>query len=303
MSCSISGGVWPAVLSAVERDGTPRLAAMDQLVELFVEQALGGLYLLGSTGQGPALPIETRKQLVEHVCAKVAGRLPVIVQVGAISTFDAIELAQHAAGCGVDAISAAPPIYFPVDVELTFEHYRRIAEATDLPFFPYHAGFIQLSVPPIEQYARRLIELPNFAGMKLTEANLIQFTLIRSHLGDDYLLFSGFDELACQSVLSGADGMIGTFMNLFGPAFQDVDRAVRDGDVALAGRFTQAFCRAVEPLIRDRRKFSPFFRSAMQLKYGIDIGPGRSPMHLCEDAIREEEVRRIISTVDAAAAS
>ena len=94
---AITGGVWPAVFSALNDDGEPNLEAMDQLVELFNEQQLDGLYLLGSTGQGPALSVASRKKIAERVVKTNAGRLPVIVHVGAVSTDDAIALARHAA--------------------------------------------------------------------------------------------------------------------------------------------------------------------------------------------------------------
>ncbi len=301
MPTPITGGIWPAVLSAVDTDGNVDLDAMDQLVELFIEQGLGGLYIVGSTGQGPALSMETRKTLCERICKTNANRLPVMVHVGAVSVYDAVELAKHAADCGADAISSVPPIYFPVDVKLTFKHYELIAGATDLPFMPYHTGFNNIALPSADEYARLLKELPHFAGVKLTEANFVFFTVLREQLGDDYVLFSGFDEMFMLGVMSGADGAIGTWMNLWGPAFKKVDAEFRKGNIALGKKFTREFMDTAMPLVFEKSNFAPFISHAMRLEYNIDIGPGRGPFYVSDATFADDFVRSTIDRVNAAA--
>ena len=299
---AITGGVWPAVCSALDENGEPNLEAMDQLVELFNEQQLDGLYMLGSTGQGPALSVATRKKIAERVIKTNAGRLPVIVHVGAVSTDDAIVLARHAADCGADAISSVPPIYFPADVELTFEHYRRIASATDRPFFPYHAAFAGMSVPPPDEYARRVQDLPNISGMKITDPNAHTFTLLRKHLGDDLVLFSGFDELMCHTIISGSNGAIGTWMNLFGPALKKVYHEFLGGNIELAKRFAADFGDMTEwTILKRRARCNPFLRRAMQIKYNIDIGKGRTAFESDLVTIDDADVHRYIELVDGSA--
>lgn len=297
----ITGGIWPAVLSAVDNDGKPDLAAMDQLVELFNEQGLDGLYIVGSTGQGPALSMETRKALCERICRTNANRIPVMVHVGAVSVYDAVELAKHAADCGADAISSVPPIYFPVDVKLTFNHYELIAGATDLPFMPYHTGFNNIALPSVDEYARLLKALPNFAGVKLTEANFVFFSMLREQLGDEFVLFSGFDEMTLHAVMSGADGAIGTWMNLWGPAFKKVDAAFRAGNVELGRKFTREFINTAAPLVAEKSHFAPFISHAMRLEYNIDIGPGRGPFYISDATFTDQFVRERIDRVNAAA--
>lgn len=301
MPTPITGGIWPAVLTAVDTDGTPDLGAIDQLVELFNEQQLGGLYIIGSTGQGPALPLETRRTLCERICKTNNNRLPVMVHVGTISPYDAVDLAKHAADCGADAISSVPPIYFPVDVDLTFKHYHMIAGATELPFMPYHTGFANIALPPVEEYARLLKEVPHFAGVKLTEANFVFFTLLREHLGDDYVLFSGFDEMSGQAVISGSDGAIGSWMNLFGPAFKKVDTELRAGNIKLAHSFTRVFCREIVPIMGIRASFMALMHHGMKLKYGIDLGAGRSPFHIGDVTFTDEQVHHICDAINEAA--
>src|SRR5437016_4207674 len=96
-------GTWPAMLTPIGADGSPALDVCEQLVELFIRQGLDGVFIAGSTGQWPLLTIDERQMIAERVVAVAAGRLPVMVHVGAISTADATRLAKHAARIGADA--------------------------------------------------------------------------------------------------------------------------------------------------------------------------------------------------------
>jgi len=151
------GRVWPAMLTPLDESGIPCREATERLVEVLVEQGLGGLFVLGSTGQGVLLSASERKQVAEWIVQTAAGRTPIMVHVGATTTDVAIDLARHAEQIGADAVSTVPPIYYPVDTATTLEHYRRIGAATGLPFFPYHAFFLQQSLPSAHEYAERLL--------------------------------------------------------------------------------------------------------------------------------------------------
>jgi len=299
---TLPGGVWPAVLSAFNDDGNPNLAAMDQLVELFVEQQLGGLYLLGSTGQGPALNVDQRKQITERVVSKTDGRLSVMVHVGTVAIDEAVELAKHAADCGADAISSVPPIYFPADGQVMFDHYHRIAGATNLPFVAYHARFIMSSVPSPADYAGKLKAIPNFAGIKYTDHDMFYLVQLRQHLESQYSVFSGPDELMCHAILSGSDGAIGSFYNCFGPAFKKANEQFRAGDVSIAQNLHAAFDTMIGEIASSRGAVYAFLRLAMRIKYGIEIGKGRTVAHQYDDDVYpESSVREWIKRIDGAA--
>ena len=210
------GGIWPAMVTPTTSDGRPALDVCERLVDLFVGQGLGGIYLVGSTGQWPLFSVEERKAIAERVVKAAAGRLPVMVHVGAVTTADAVALAGHAARIGADAVSAVGPIYYAHSPDAVFEYYGRIASATDRPLFAYHlSGVNKLPLGPRE-YAERLLAIPNISGMKITDHDLYPFGLIHALAGDRLQLFSGADEVMCHAVLSGAVGAIGSFYNLWG---------------------------------------------------------------------------------------
>jgi N-acetylneuraminate lyase len=291
------GGIWPAMLTPVAPDGRPDLAACEQLVDLFIHQKLGGIYLVGSTGGWPLFTVEERKAIAECVVKTAAKHIPVMVHVGAVATSDAVALAEHAAKVGADAVSAVGPIYYASSPDGLFEHYRRIGAASPLPLFAYHLSTVnQMSLGPRE-YARRLLEIPTVAGMKITDHDLYPFGLIQAVAGDRLQLFSGADELMCHAVLSGAIGAIGTFYNVWGPACQRARNATAAGDVAAGREFMLRFQTAIADVLESGGMWS-FLRAAVRLKYGIEVGMPRPPLGATDKPWADADVKKLLQRVD-----
>ena len=291
------GGTWPAMLTPLDEQGEPNLEQLERLTELYVEQEMDGLYVCGSTGQGPLLSAPQRRAVAECVVKTTAGRIPVMVHVGAIATEESVALAEHAARVGADAISSVGPIYYHTSIEETFEHYRRIGAATALPMFVYYLSHLNRHVIEPAEYVERLLRLPNIAGMKITDGNLHQFGLIRSCAGDRLQLFSGADELMCHAALSGACGAIGTFYNVWGPTCRAVRQAFVGGNFALGRHFMLTF-QAVIAEVLGREGRTGFLRAAMRMKHGIEIGPHRAPLGIMARIWEEADVERLIAAID-----
>ncbi|MFO1023324.1 MAG: dihydrodipicolinate synthase family protein [Planctomycetales bacterium] len=294
------GGVWPALLTPLDDRGQVNHSALEQLVELFVRQNLGGLYVTGSTGQGPLLSNAERLDVIERVVKTSAGRIPVMAHVGAVSTDDAVLMARRAAELGADALSSVTPIYYSAAAEITFEHYRRIGAASDKPFFVYHlSGAAQFPLPPRE-YVQRLLEIPHIAGMKVTDRDTYLLGLLASFSGEQLQLFSGADEVLCQAAVSGACGAIGTFFNIWGPQAQDVRRRFLQGDIAAGRKFMAVFQQVIDELLRTQRVWT-FLRAAMRLRHQIEIGLPRPPLGLGDRPISDAETLELVDRVESAA--
>lgn len=291
------GGIWPAMLTPTTSDGRPALSTCEQLVELFAKQGLGGIYLVGSTGQWPLFTLDERKAIAECVVTAAAGRLPVMVHVGAVATADAVALAEHAARVGAAGVSTVGPIYYPQSANGVFEHYRRIATATDLRFFAYHLSLTGPMALGPREYAERLMAIPNVAGMKITDHDLYPFGLIHAVAGDRLQLFSGADEVMGHAVLSGAVGAIGTFFNVWGPACAAARERIVAGDIAAGREFMLRFQTAIADVLGSGGIWS-FLRAAMRLKHGLDVGMPRPPLGATDAPWADADVRRILELVD-----
>ena len=289
-------GVWPAMLTPMDDDGHPDIVQLENWVELLISQGLDGLYLLGSTGQGFLLSQEDRKKVTEVATAVSSGRIPIIVQVGSMTTRESITLAKHAATCGVDGISSVAPVYYGSSdgtSAMALKHYEEIAKATDLPFFPYQLGSTGFS-DGLVGFINKLLLLPNMTGMKLTTNNLLEISTISNNSTGKLTLFSGADELMCHAALCGTSGAIGSFYNLYGPECQYVRSSFLDGNVKLATDFMLIFQEMIAEVLPN---VWTFLRQAIQIRYGIDIGPSIAPVGNTNKAWEEKKVLQLIEKI------
>jgi N-acetylneuraminate lyase len=291
------GGIWPAMLTPLTDAGQPNPGQIEKLVEVSIEQRLGGLYVLGSTGQWPLLSLEQRQAVAERVFKTAAGRIPVIIHVGAMSTDDAILLARHAARSGADAISSVGPIYYPASPDVVFEHYRRIGEATDLPLFLYHLAGINAVSLDARAYAERILKVPHIGGMKITDRDPYLFGLLHVYTGGRLPLFSGADEVLCHAALAGAVGAVGSFFNLWGPACAAARGAFVDGDFETGRQFMLTFQEVLDQ-VQQAGSIWSFLRVAMRRKFQIEIGPARPPLGALDRPWSDEEVDRLVARID-----
>lgn len=284
-------GVWPAMLTPVDQKGEVNVASLEKLIELLIAQQLDGLYLLGSSGQGFLFSEKQRREIVELSLKIVNGRIPVMVQVGAMSTDESIRLAKHAAKNGASGISAVGPIYYAASQEMGIMHYRNIAKATDLPFFPYKIG----NAPMTESVIDRLLEVENIWGLKLTTTNLLEISDIHNYAGDRLKLFSGADELLCHAGLCGATGAIGTTYNLLGSTCKFVRNAFMVGEVEVGKEFMLRLQKLIHQMLPC---IWTFFYKAMLLKHGIDIGLPKAPLQAPALPVNDEQLLVLVNELE-----
>ena len=279
-------GIWPAMVTPMDADGNVVPKQIAPLVEKQLAEGAGGLYLCGSTGQGPIMTVEERRQVAEATIAAVAGRVPVVVHVGSVRLEESLALARHAAEAGADAVSSVPPFYYKVGLEVDLVHYRRIAGVTDLPFYAYN-----FTIPGgnVAEYVPELLKIPNLAGLKFTNRDPYEMALLKVLSDGKLNVMSGADEcfLACRA--HGADGAIGTTYNAFLPLFRRVASASDAGDAEQASRLMLI---AVDLVDRVVIRYGLAGIHAILGWQGVEVGVPRHP-HKPLDASAREELRRL----------
>ena len=123
---------------------------MRQLVDFHIKAGVQGLFVLGSTGQGPAMTIEERKQTAAIALDQAKSRVPVIIHVGTADAGSAVELAEHAAAHKADAVAIVPPYYYSDHTEYEIiAHYKAVHKAVPLPIYIYeNPKYSGISIPP-----------------------------------------------------------------------------------------------------------------------------------------------------------
>ncbi len=290
------GGVWPALITPLDENKNPNYEELKKLIDLQIEEGMDGLYLLGSTGQGVLFSEEQRMEITAKAVEFNNARLPLIVQVGSTTTQSSQRLAEHAASCGATGISAVGPIYYQASANnmgAALKHYRDIAAASDLPFYPYQLGDSGFR-EGVAGFIKGLMEIPHLAGMKITTDNLVELRTIASITKGDLTLFSGADPLMCHAALSGADGAIGTFYNLWGPECKKIRAAFLNGNVVKAINFMQTFHEVIMHVIPS---IWSFIRQGIKYRYGIEVGLPIHPLGNQDNTWSDDEVVELVNRV------
>lgn len=222
-------------------------------------------------------------RLAEATVSHVAGQVPVMVHVGAASTRDAVALAGHARDIGADAVSSVPPFYYSVNSSGLVAHYRRIAEAAQLPVYVYNLPTVT-GVNVTVKVMQELLDLGCIQGLKYTSYNLLEMRQIIETCGDRLAVFAGHDEIILPSLVMGVQGGIGTTYNCLPHLFVELYHAWSNGDVAQAQELQFVVDRVV--LALARYNVIPSVKVAMRF-LGLDCGDPRLPLSPLTD---EEEM-------------
>ena len=122
-------GVIPMLPTPFNSDKDIVWEDLTKLIENQISMGAHGISALGLGGEASFLTNDERRVVTEYIIKEVAGRLPVIVGVGAATTQDSCNLADHAASNGVTAIMLAPrPIRTQTQDDL-FEYFTEVSKA------------------------------------------------------------------------------------------------------------------------------------------------------------------------------
>lgn len=276
-------GVIPAVLTVFDKEENIDEVGMRQLVSFLIDKGVNGLYLTGSTGEGFTMTSEERKKVVEIVIDETAGRVPVVVHVGAIGTKISIDLAKHAESVGADGISSVPPFYWKFNENQIIKYYEDIASSCSIPMIVYNVPLVGLLGM---NAIKRLAKIENVKGIKYTALSQYEITQIKDEVGEEFLVYSGADEMAMSGLIAGADGIVGSFYNIMPELFINIYNAVKNKDLDEAQRLQK---QAVEVIMYALQLPSFYAGMKVILKWmGINAGYCRRPF---ENLTEEDEVK------------
>tara|TARA_B100001057_G_scaffold165704_1_gene166404 strand:+ start:376 stop:1305 length:930 start_codon:yes stop_codon:yes gene_type:complete len=221
-------GVIPAMITSFNKDESINKEGIRKTVNYLISAKVDGLYITGSTGETFLMSQEEKKQAIEIIVEEVNGRVPVIAHIGSIGTKITTELGQYAEKIGVDALSALPPFYYGFSNDEIFNYYQDISNSTNLPITVYnisHAHLMDLDM------LKRLASIKNVKGVKYTAPTHFNFSKIKKEIGNSFKIYSGMDEMSLSGLISGADGIIGSFYNLMPELFVDIYAKIKEENI------------------------------------------------------------------------
>ncbi len=197
------------------------------------ESAVSGVFVCGTTGEGLSLTMEERQQVAETWVQYATNRLKVIVHVGHTSIEDSCRLAAHGASIGADGVATLGPIFFkPATLDELLQYCEIIAKAAPTtPFYYYHIPSMTGLHFPMAQFARAAIKaIPNFAGIKFTNDDLVDFQQCLHVCEDRHTVLFGRDEMLLAAMAMGGSAAIGSTYSFMASLYASMAQAVSVGD-------------------------------------------------------------------------
>jgi 4-hydroxy-tetrahydrodipicolinate synthase len=219
-----------ALVTPMKPDGAIDWPALDRLIEWHVAEGTHGIVPMGTTGESATLDTDEHMAVIRRTIEVVARRIPVIAGTGSNSTAESIYQTQEAQRLGADGCLLVTPYYNRPTQEGLYQHYKAIAEVTEVPLVLYN-------VPPRTacdlkpETVARLAELPRIVGIKEASGDASRVTEIRSRTRDDFIVLSGEDALTLRMMELGAVGTISVTANVLPGMMSQFCAAFLDGDL------------------------------------------------------------------------
>jgi 4-hydroxy-tetrahydrodipicolinate synthase len=201
-------GLVAPIPAVFDGKGEPDIPVIEQLTDWYLSAGVHGFFVLGSQGQGPACRPDQRKAIAEAIVRRVKGRVPVIVQVGAVDPYTTIDLGTHARDIGADAIGIVGPYYYSDRNEWELlEHYKLVDQAVGLPILLYNNPEYSGYPCPPAMMAKIRDTLPNVFGAKLANGNIGQAMNYLRTLSREFVIFIPITNMI-PGMLLGVKGSI-----------------------------------------------------------------------------------------------
>jgi dihydrodipicolinate synthase/N-acetylneuraminate lyase len=225
-------GIVPPMVTPLKGRDSLDVEGLERLVEHIVAGGVQGLFILGTSGEGPGLSYRLRREVIQHTCRQMRGRLPVLVGITDTSFTEAVTMARWAAEAGAQAVVTAGPYYLPAAQPELIVYVERLVQELPLPLFIYNMP--QLTKVHFEpETLRRLTHLEKIVGLKDSSADLNYFDKLVALKSErpDWSVFVGPEHLLAESVQRGGDGGVNGGANFYPQLFVDLYRAVKAGDI------------------------------------------------------------------------
>jgi 4-hydroxy-tetrahydrodipicolinate synthase len=222
-----------AIVTPMHADGSLDLPGLRNLIDWHIAEGTDGIVIVGTTGESPTVSVEEHCELVKVAVEHTAKRIPVIAGTGGNSTAEAIELTRFAKQAGADASLQVVPYYNRPTQEGMYQHFRKIAEAVDLPVILYNVPGRTVADMSNDTIVR-LAQVPGIVGVKDATGNVGRGTDLLRLVPKSFAVYSGDDPTAMALMFCGAKGNISVTANVAPRAMHELCVAAMQGETAKA---------------------------------------------------------------------
>ena len=277
-------GVLPAMLTPFTKDGEHvDYEKATALATRLADAGVHGLFIAGTTGEGPLMRLDERKRLLEEVIQTVGDRVKVVAHSGCLDTPGTLELTRHARDVGAAAVGVVAPAFYRYDRAALVAHYTAAAKAVEgFPVLLYNLpGCTKNPLPP-DLILHLADTVENIVGIKDSGGRMQQLNAVLAKAPKGFIIINGVDEYMVQALMTGAHGSVASTANVVPELFLSIYNHVKKGDLGLAWDSQKALGHACG--LFQYGAMVAYYKEALRMR-GFDAGYVRPPQR----ELKEEE--------------
>lgn len=264
-----------ALVTPFNQDGSTDFVRLRELVDWHIENKTDALLVLGTTGETASTSLEEDIKTLDCVLTQAAGRVPVIAGSGSNSS----EMQKHKSviysEMGASALLCISPYYVKTNEEGMYRHFMMSADAASAPIILYNVpGRTGCKISP--EVVRRLSVHPNVMGIKEASGDMSYAMKVARYLSDDFVMYSGNDDITVPLLSVGASGVISVWANIMPREVHDMVMDYLEGREEQARRTQLRYLDLINALFMEVNPIP--VKEAMNLM-GLRAGSYRMPMY------------------------
>lgn len=230
-----SSGVIVPMLTPFTPVGELDEPAIDRLIEYIIDSGVGGIFVLGTTGEAASIPASMKRHLVELTVNKVRGRVPVYAGISDNSFSSTLEAASTFSSLGTDFLVAHLPFCYELNPAEQEEYFKVLSGNIDRPLMIYNIPTTTKMSIPVEVIAR-LSRIPNIVGIKDSQNDINRLAKIVDAIEDrsKFFILNGSTALSYRSLVIGCDGIVPSLGNIVPGLCQSLYNGYLQGDAVSA---------------------------------------------------------------------
>ena len=224
-------GIVPPIVTPVDEHENVDTRGLQEVVQYVMDGGVHGILVNASNGEFYAFDFENQKKSVETVVEKVNKKIPVYAGTTAITTREALRLAEMAEKAGADALSVLTPMFIQPTEDEMYDHFAAIAASTNLPVLLYNnPGKTNNAISP--GLLKKLSAIDNICGIKNTVMDFsvtMKYIEATSHR-EDFAVFGGIDYYIYATLCHGGAGSVAGTANVAPRLVVDIYENYSRGD-------------------------------------------------------------------------
>lgn len=272
-----------ALVTPFHEDGRINFDKLEELLEWHIANHTDGILILGTTGESTTMSHEEDDSIVKFTMRVVNHRVPVIAGSGSNDTQTQIDKSMKYDRMGVDALLCITPYYNKANQRGMVYHFTKVADQVSCPIILYNVPGrtgCSLSVKAVEE----LSEHPRICGIKEASGDISYAVNISHLLRDDFVMFSGNDDIIVPLMSLGSSGVISVLANTNPQETHDMVSLWLQGDHKGSLALQQKYLDYIHSLFCE---VNPIPVKEAMNAMGMGVGGYRLPLYPMEDANRE----------------